>query len=61
MVLSVAYTFEGIQQASGFFQFLAEEVHGTLVAAVGVVEEGQAAEVTTMSAGAAGGVGWTGS
>ncbi len=37
-IATVAYGLEGIQQASGFFQFLAEEVYGTLVAAVGIVE-----------------------
>ena len=54
MVLSVAYTFEGIEEATGEAQFLAEEVDGSLVAAVGVVEHGQAAEVAHVSACAAG-------
>ena len=35
-------------------EFLAEEVYGTLVAVVGVVEEGQAAEAAHVAAGAAG-------
>ena len=36
-IASVAEVGEGLEQASGFFQFLAEEVYGTLVAMVGVV------------------------
>ena len=48
-VAMVAEVGEGLEQASGFFQFLAEEVHGTLVAMVGVVEHGQAAEVALLA------------
>ena len=38
MVFTVAYTFEGIEEATGEAQFLTEEVDGSLVAAVGIVE-----------------------
>ena len=38
LVFTVAYTFEGIEEATGEAQFLTEEVDGSLVAAVGIVE-----------------------
>ena len=60
-IATVAYGLEGIQQASGLAQFLAEEVDGSLISTVGIVEHGKEAEVSTMSAGAARVVGWTGS
>jgi hypothetical protein len=44
-IAMVAEVGEGLEQASGLSDFLAEEVYGTLVAAVRVVEHGQAAEV----------------
>ena len=57
----VAEVGEGLEKATGFFQFLAEEVDGTLVAMVGVVEHGQAAEAALPAPwgarGAMGGVG----
>ena len=52
LVLPVADGFEGFGEAAGEFEFLAEEVDGALIAAVGVVEEGQEAELSTMAAGA---------
>jgi hypothetical protein len=60
-VASVAEVGEGLEQATGFSDFLAEEVYGTLVAMVGVLEHGQAAEVALLAPwgarGAMGGVG----
>lgn len=57
MVFTVAYTFEGIEETTGEVQLLAEEVDGSLVRQVRVVEHGEEAEVTTMATGAARGVG----
>ena len=57
MVFTVAYSFEGIEEATGEGQLLAEEVDGSLVRQVRVVEHGEEAEVTTMATGAARGVG----
>ena len=48
-VATVAEVGEGLQQASGVSYFLAEEVYGTLVAMVGVIEQGQAAEVALLA------------
>ena len=39
-VFTITHTFEGIEEATGEVQFLAEEVDGTRVATVGIVEEG---------------------
>ena len=50
-VASVADVLQGLEQAPGLAEFLAEEADGTLVAAVGVVEHGQAAEVAHVAAG----------
>ena len=58
MVLSVTHGFEGIEEAAGEAQFLAEEVYGTLVATVGVVEQGQAAEVALSVPWGARGIVW---
>ena len=57
MVFTVAHTFEGIEESSGEAQFLAEEVDGTLVGQMRVVEHGKVAEMSTMARGTARGVG----
>ena len=45
LVLSVTHSFEGLEEAAGEAQFLAEEVDGSLVRQMRIVEQGKAAEV----------------
>lgn len=54
LVAFVTHVLQGLKEASCLAEFLAEEVYGTLVAVVGVVEEGQAAEAAHVAAGSAG-------
>ena len=49
LILSIPYGFEGIEEASGLAQFLAEEVDGSLVRQMRVVEHGKAAEVVSVN------------
>ena len=56
MVFTIAYTFEGTEESSGEAQFLAEEVDGTLVGQMRVVEHGKVAEMSTMARGVGGAI-----
>jgi hypothetical protein len=58
LVVLVAYILQGLEKASGLADFLAEEVYGTLVAMVGIVEQGQAAELALASSHAPRGINW---